>query len=130
MIARDKARRFLLAHATLIKMRLYNIFQYVLLIAQVSHGAVITLSLTSPLSIATDTATTPSQPGLNQSLSCNFTTFEDAVNLAEDGKVNATRLVETCPHVCALVYGVGNPDLSGIGVSSQPVREKTPDARK
>ncbi|KAM7185563.1 hypothetical protein V8F20_011756 [Naviculisporaceae sp. PSN 640] len=28
---------------------------------------------------------------------------------------NISRLVDTCPDVCDLVYGTGNPDISGIG---------------
>src|SRR5436305_14791041 len=30
---------------------------------------------------------------------------------------NVSLLVETCAEVCVLVYGTGNPDISGIGVS-------------
>lgn len=30
---------------------------------------------------------------------------------------NVSLLVQTCPGVCDLVYGTGNPDISGIGVS-------------
>ncbi len=30
---------------------------------------------------------------------------------------NISLLVQTCDNVCALIYGSGNPDISGVGVS-------------
>ncbi|KAM7195046.1 hypothetical protein V8F33_006915 [Rhypophila sp. PSN 637] len=30
---------------------------------------------------------------------------------------NVSFLIQTCPDVCGLVYGTGNPDISGVGGS-------------
>lgn len=46
-------------------------------------------------------------------VSCNFTDLDEL--LALESEVVAT-IVKACPQTCPLAYGVGNPDLSGIGV--------------
>jgi hypothetical protein len=33
---------------------------------------------------------------------------------------NISLLVATCEEICPVVYGTGNPDISGIGVSFSP----------
>ena len=50
---------------------------------------------------------------------CAFSDRNSLINrVASDWQsYNISLLVETCAGVCALVYGSGNPDISGIGVS-------------
>lgn len=59
----------------------------------------------------------PATPGGNAS--CGFDSLTDLVERVVDewAGYNISVLVETCPGVCELVYGSGNPDISGIGVS-------------
>ncbi len=62
--------------------------------------------------------------------SCDFDGASDLVErvLSEWAGYNISLLVGACPDVCNLVYGSGNPDISGIGVSRRqnpPVTETT-----
>jgi hypothetical protein len=50
---------------------------------------------------------------------CDFTKMEDFFHHAHKNNLNITLEVQKCQNLCLLTYGVGNPDLSGIGVSSQ-----------
>ncbi|KAK0732215.1 hypothetical protein B0H67DRAFT_95651 [Lasiosphaeris hirsuta] len=45
----------------------------------------------------------------------DFTTITDFLNNALAGSVNITEAVGRCPETCGLIWGSGNPDLSGIG---------------
>ncbi|KAK3354006.1 hypothetical protein B0T25DRAFT_224006 [Lasiosphaeria hispida] len=51
----------------------------------------------------------------NQAQCDNFTTITDFLNNAVAGSVNITEAVGRCPETCGLIWGSGNPDLSGIG---------------
>ncbi|KAK5654662.1 hypothetical protein OQA88_6985 [Cercophora sp. LCS_1] len=53
--------------------------------------------------------------GDQASCGSNFTTITDFLNDAVAGSTNITEAVRQCPDVCDLVWGSGNPDLSGIG---------------
>ncbi|KAF7979988.1 hypothetical protein HWV62_40072 [Athelia sp. TMB] len=51
-------------------------------------------------------------------VSCSpFTSINDVLAQAEAGQLNITTAVSTCQDICTLVWGVGNPDLSGIGMN-------------
>ena len=47
---------------------------------------------------------------------CNFTSRLDLLPIERDPNANLESLVAGCSDVCLLVYGMGNPDLAGIGV--------------
>lgn len=51
---------------------------------------------------------------------CDFADENDLIsNITHNpAAYNITQLVQTCPVICDLVYGGENPDVSGIGVSS------------
>jgi len=53
---------------------------------------------------------------------CNFTSIADFLAEAESGSINITATVGQCIGICALAWGRGNPDLSGIGVSTSLAR--------
>ncbi|KAF7985916.1 hypothetical protein HWV62_43826 [Athelia sp. TMB] len=50
-------------------------------------------------------------------VSCTFTSINDVLAQAEAGQLNITAAVSTCQGLCTLAWGVGNPDLSGIGLN-------------
>lgn len=47
---------------------------------------------------------------------CSFTDMQSFFNYAHQNNLNITREVQGCQNLCILTFGVGNPDLSGIGV--------------
>ncbi|KAF7985918.1 hypothetical protein HWV62_43830 [Athelia sp. TMB] len=50
--------------------------------------------------------------------SCSpFSSINDVLAQAEAGQLNITTAVSTCQDICTLAWGVGNPDLSGIGMN-------------
>lgn len=66
-------------------------------------------SPSTQVSPATDRATsTVANP-----VSCNVTDLDELLALQSDV---VAIIVKACPQTCLLAYGVGNPDLSGIGV--------------
>lgn len=77
-------------------------------------------SMIQPLtSVATLTTLPPASPTGNNTDPCAFSDrkglFDRIHNNIE--AYNVSLLVRTCPEICTLVYGSGNPDISGIGVS-------------
>lgn len=50
---------------------------------------------------------------------CAFTDRVSLLDRIESDwqEYNISLLVETCNAVCSILYGTGNPDISGIGVS-------------
>ncbi|KAF9482044.1 hypothetical protein BDN70DRAFT_930317 [Pholiota conissans] len=46
-----------------------------------------------------------------------FSSIDQILAQAYTGKLNITTFAETCPNVCTLAWGIGNPDLSGIGTN-------------
>ena len=48
---------------------------------------------------------------------CNISSMNDLLNQAQAGRLNITTVVTSCPDICALAWGSGNPDLSGIGAN-------------
>src|SRR4051812_13646666 len=85
---------------------------------------VATNEVTSSITILlpqTSTITTlpPAQPSSGSSDPCDFgdrAALLDRVVSDWQG-YNVSLLVEKCPVVCILIYGDGNPDVSGVGVS-------------
>ena len=63
----------------------------------------------------------PSQSSANATAEnyhkCDFEKIQDFFDYATERLLNITVEVQNCPNLCLLTYGVGNPDLSGIGVS-------------
>jgi len=49
---------------------------------------------------------------------CGFTSISDLLAQASDGAIDLASEVAQCPDVCALAWGSGNPDLSGIGANA------------
>ncbi|KAM7211992.1 hypothetical protein V8F06_012621 [Rhypophila decipiens] len=55
---------------------------------------------------------------IEQVMKCEFDTIMGLVNHVLSGNrtsYNVSFLIQTCPDVCGLVYGTGNPDISGVG---------------
>jgi hypothetical protein len=72
-----------------------------------------------PWQTATVTTLPPAQPSSDDTNPCDFTdrwTMIDRV-LSDWQGYNMSLLVDKCPNVCVLIYGDGNPDVCGIGVS-------------
>ncbi|WYZ35356.1 hypothetical protein EsH8_X_000003 [Colletotrichum jinshuiense] len=55
--------------------------------------------------------------GTVDSTQCQFSDYQKYVNHIVDNKgdFNVSELVETCGSICPLIFGVGNPDVSGVG---------------
>ncbi|KAH8900515.1 hypothetical protein GQ53DRAFT_776313 [Thozetella sp. PMI_491] len=47
---------------------------------------------------------------------CNFQSIEDFFDYTFEHHLNITEAIESCQNLCILLYGHGNPDLSGIGM--------------
>jgi len=79
------------------------------------------VSPTTEPSAAVSTVSTlpPALPHGNNTDPCAFSDRISLLNRidAESNQYNVTLLVETCPNVCLLALGSGNPDISGIGVT-------------
>ena len=73
-----------------------------------------------PWQTATVTMASQLQPSSDDTNPCDFTdrwTMIDRVlSFCRQG-YNMSLLVDKCPNVCVLIYGDGNPDVSGLGVS-------------
>ena len=48
---------------------------------------------------------------------CDFSTLQQLLDTAAGGNFSINSTILTCPDICELAWGSGNPDLSGIGVS-------------
>lgn len=95
--------------------------------ATASLTATITIPVPPSLTLVSVTIMHPTQSNVatasdttDRDLQCKF---DSLAALADYAVVNTTRpsfnvsaLVHTCPAVCDLVYGSGNPDISGVGV--------------
>lgn len=69
---------------------------------------------------ATLTTLPPALPTSNNTDPCAFTDRTSLLDRVESDwqDYNISMLVTVCTQVCPLIYGTGNPDISGIGVSS------------
>ena len=52
----------------------------------------------------------------NGNLTCSFSSISQVLYNTETGNLNITNTIQSCPNICTLAWGIGNPDLSGIGV--------------
>jgi len=61
----------------------------------------------------------PAMPTGNNPDPCAFPDRDSLLDrIAGDlNNYNISLLIDTCPDVCQYIYGSGNPDISGIGVS-------------
>jgi hypothetical protein len=73
----------------------------------------------SPAQTVTVDTLPPASPTGGDSDPCAFTDRSSLLARVNSDaySYNLSLLVETCASVCDLVYGTGNPDISGIGVS-------------
>jgi len=56
---------------------------------------------------------------LKNTLACSsFISLTDLLSQVQAAHINLTIQVRDCPDLCSLAWGSGNPDLSGVGVSS------------
>ncbi|KAL5335740.1 hypothetical protein BJX70DRAFT_309340 [Aspergillus crustosus] len=68
------------------------------------------------ISSTTTNTTTPETSLQNDTRTCDFETMDDFFDHAVSNNLNITIEVQNCQNLCLLTYGVGNPDLSGIGM--------------
>ena len=59
--------------------------------------------------------TPPSNPEPMANSTCSITSLSDLLDKANTNLLNLTTVVASCPGVCSLIWGKGNPDLLGIG---------------
>ena len=71
--------------------------------------------------LATPSPSPQTPAALGGNVTCDFDDITSLVGhiVHEWAGYNLSLLVQTCPDTCILVYGSGNPDISGIGVSSR-----------
>ncbi|TFK64483.1 hypothetical protein BDN72DRAFT_263454 [Pluteus cervinus] len=55
---------------------------------------------------------------MNSTSECGFSSLNDVLNQAEHNNVNITEIAQSCQSICNLVWGTGNPDLSGVGANA------------
>jgi len=48
---------------------------------------------------------------------CSITSISDLLDKGDRYLLNVTTTIASCPSICSLAWGNGNPDLSGIGVN-------------
>lgn len=72
-----------------------------------------------PSQTRTITTLPPAEPSSNDTDPCDFADRDVLLDrvVSEWQGYNISLLVEKCPSVYVLIYGDGNPDVSGIGVS-------------
>jgi len=72
-----------------------------------------------PSQTATITTLPPAQASSNDTNPCDFSDRSALLDrvVSDWQGYNISLLVEKCPNICVLIYGDGNPDVSGIGVS-------------
>lgn len=83
-------------------------------------AAALPQGIITPSSVSSATTATPAGPSVVENeRTCDFHTMNDFFDYTKNNGLNITLEVQNCQNLCLLTYGVGNPDLSGIGVSSQ-----------
>ncbi|KAL4862624.1 hypothetical protein BDV12DRAFT_207109 [Aspergillus spectabilis] len=71
----------------------------------------------TPSEVSSVTSATPTGTSVGDSeRTCDFNTMNDFFDYANKNGLNITVEVQNCQNLCLLTYGVGNPDLSGIGM--------------
>lgn len=92
----------------------------------VQHAAALPQGIT-PSKALNITSATPTEAFTLGDRNCDFPTMDDFFSYAHKNSLNITVEVQNCQNLCLLTYGVGNPDLSGIGVRLSP--RLSPDDR-
>lgn len=72
----------------------------------------------SPSEVSSALTATSTGTSIRANRTCDFGTINEFFDYANKNGLNITVEVQNCQNLCLLTYGVGNPDLSGIGVSS------------
>ncbi|KAJ6181591.1 hypothetical protein N7485_000233 [Penicillium canescens] len=71
----------------------------------------------TPSEVSSVTSATPTGTSVvEKERACDFNTINDFFVYANKNGLNITVEVQKCQNLCLLTYGVGNPDLSGIGM--------------
>ncbi|KAJ5501862.1 hypothetical protein N7463_004736 [Penicillium fimorum] len=71
----------------------------------------------TPFEVSSVASATPTERSLvGNGRTCDFDTMDDFFDHASKNGLNVTEEVQKCQNLCLLTYGVGNPDLSGIGM--------------
>jgi len=76
-----------------------------------------TIQNTTSTSTTLQTSTPTDSAANVSSHKCNFDSMQNFFDYSAERGLDITIEVQNCQNLCLLVYGVGNPDLSGIGVS-------------
>ncbi|KAL4861647.1 hypothetical protein BDV12DRAFT_190943 [Aspergillus spectabilis] len=72
---------------------------------------------TSPTEVSSTISATPTGVSVVENVRrCDFDNMNDFFDHANRNSLNITVEVQNCQNLCLLTYGVGNPDLSGIGM--------------
>ncbi|KAJ5922881.1 hypothetical protein N7516_010584 [Penicillium verrucosum] len=71
----------------------------------------------TPSQVSSEVSATPTGMSVvgNERI-CDFDTMNDFFDYTKRNGLNITVEVQNCQNLCLLTYGVGNPDLSGIGM--------------
>ncbi|OQE80886.1 hypothetical protein PENNAL_c0043G01427 [Penicillium nalgiovense] len=80
-------------------------------------AAALPQGIITPSSVSSATTATPAGPSVVENeRTCDFHTMNDFFDYTKNNGLNITLEVQNCQNLCLLTYGVGNPDLSGIGM--------------
>ncbi|EAW25583.1 uncharacterized protein NFIA_044020 [Aspergillus fischeri NRRL 181] len=69
----------------------------------------------TPSEVSSAISATSTGTSIGENRTCNFGTINEFFDYANKNGLNITVEVQNCQNLCLLTYGVGNPDLSGIG---------------
>jgi hypothetical protein len=75
-----------------------------------------TIQNTTSTSTTLQTSTPTDNASNASSHKCDFDSMQNFFDYSAERGLDITIEVQNCQNLCLLVYGVGNPDLSGIGV--------------
>ncbi|KAL3477015.1 hypothetical protein BJX99DRAFT_270169 [Aspergillus californicus] len=96
-------------------MFMHYLVAYALLCSQ--HAVALPQGVSPSDVTSTSTAApTPAESGVEDVRNCDFDNMNDFFDYATNNNLNITVEVQNCQNLCLLTYGVGNPDLSGIGM--------------
>lgn len=70
----------------------------------------------SPSEVSSALTATSTGTSIRENRTCDFGTINEFFDYANKNGLNITVEVQNCQNLCLLTYGVGNPDLSGIGM--------------
>ncbi|KAL5003033.1 hypothetical protein BDV10DRAFT_155433 [Aspergillus recurvatus] len=93
---------------------LHYLVAYALL--HIQHVAALPQGLAPSEVSGVDSATPTGTAVVEGNRTCDFDTINDFFDYANKNGLNITVEVQNCQNLCLLTYGVGNPDLSGIGM--------------